>query len=92
MTLLYDVLPGEMTELDEEPNPLPLLGGCGHALITAAEFLIGRSTADEHLDDCGPCRDALINLGRRALALEWLCGTDADTETPHAVMPVSSAA
>ncbi len=90
MNLLYDVLPGEVAELDEEPNPLPLLGGCGQALITAAEFLVGRSTADEHLEDCGPCRDALINLGRRASGIEWLVGTD--TETPQTASPASTAA
>ena len=92
MNLLYDCLPGEVSEPDEEPNPLPLLGGCGQALITAAEFLVGRTSADVHLEGCGPCRNGFINLGRRASALEWLCGTDADTETPHAVMPASSAA
>ncbi len=81
MNLLYDCLPGELDELDEEPNPLPLLGGCGQALITAAEFFIGRSTADDHLERCGACRDVLITLGRRASGIEWLCGTD--TETPQ---------
>ena len=81
MNLLYDVLPGEVAKLDEEPNPLPLLGGCGQALITAAEFLIGRYTADEHLEVCGSCRDVLITLGRRASGIEWLCGPD--TETPQ---------
>ncbi len=95
MNLLYDVLPGELHELEDEPNPLPLLGGCGQALITAAEFLIGRDTAGEHFEVCSPCREVLINLGRRASALEWRCGTDpdtgTDTETPQTATPASTA-
>src|SRR3712207_3940396 len=70
VNLLYDVLPGEVAEQDEEPNPLPLLGGCGQALITAAEFFVGRTTADEHLEGCSPCREVLITLGRRASGIE----------------------
>ena len=93
MNLLYDILPGEVTDLGEEPNPLPLLGGCGQELIVAADvFAFGTGTGDEHLEGCGPCRDALINLGRRASALEWLCGTVTDTETPHTAPPASFAA
>ena len=68
MNLVYDCLPGELADLEEEPNPLPRLGGCGKGLITAAEFLVGRDSADAHLEDCGPCRNALITLGRRASA------------------------
>lgn len=85
MNLLLAAAPGELVAGDEEPNPLPLLGGCGQALIVAADvFAFGTGAGDEHLEGCGPCRDALINLGRRASALEWLCGTDTDTEAPHA--------
>ena len=90
MNLLYDVLPGEVAELDEEPNPLPLLGGCGQALIIAAEFLAGRTTAYEHLKGCSLCREVFINLGRRASGIEWLCGTD--TETPQTASPASTTA
>ncbi len=83
MNLLYDCLPGEVADAEEEPNPLPHLGGCGQALIVAADFFAGYATADAHLEGCGPCRDALITLGRRANGIEWLCGTDADTATPQ---------
>ncbi len=88
--LLLAAAPGELTDVDDEPNPLPHLGGCGQALIVAADFFAGYATADTHLESCAACRDALITLGRRASGIEWLCGTD--TETPHTAPPASIAA
>ena len=91
MNLLYDVLPGEVADGEEQPNPLPLLGGCGQALIVAADvFAFATAAGDGHPEVCCPCRDVLSALGRRASGIEWLSGTD--TETPQTASPASTAA
>ena len=90
MDFTETVLPGELAG-DGEGTPLdwvPVMGGCGAALLTAARILIGdAATAQDHLDGCAACRNALAPVGdaeRSASALAYFAPAGADTQTPHA--------
>ena len=88
-------LPGE---LDPDPLPdmldlLPAIGGCGQALLTAAQIPTCRvDVAQDHLDDCAACRAALVAVGDAERSAYALASFSADTETPHAARLATTAA
>ena len=91
--LLWKTAPGELSDALVEPFTLsdadltPAVGGCGRALVTAAQLLTGEDTeeATGHLEACQRCREALIGIGHLAGGIDALVYFErVHNETPYA--------